>query len=551
LGRTFPFSLKSAKRLSLKEKFGGGIMNRLIKLAWLALLMCLPAMARAEWKQATTTNFVVYSEGGETQLREFAVKLEKFNFVLRAYHGVTAPLSPIKLKVYLFPNTAAVGKMAGGDGVAGYYISRARGLMMVGSRSRPQGAVNPRNGPDYVDIDSESILLHEYTHHFMYQYFPATYPTWYSEGFAEFWGATNILPGDIVEVGLPVDYRYGSFQMNRWLPIRKLLTAQSYADVPELDLLYAEGWLLVRSAFDDPKQSKQLQAYLKSINGGASYEQAMKDAFDDVGALDSKLRGYAGKSRFQVLRLPFKKIDVGPMTVGPVSPAENAMMELSIELGQGILKRESAEFAGKVRSAARRFADDPFALALLSEAERLAGNRDAAAAAADRLLAAAPDDPRGLLQKALAEMDRLKAASSRDTKAWNSARQYLVRASKVAPNDPLVLEAYYDSYASQGLLPPDPAQAALYQAHELAPSDGDLRYKVAADFEKRDMIREAIAIIRPVAYVLPHRKNESVKEKKRREEREEKYRGAGEVKRETAREMLARLEGRLTPKKGG
>lgn len=523
-------------------------MNRLIKLAWLALLMCLPGAARADWKQATTTNFIVYSEGGEAQLREFAAKLEKFNFVLRAYHGVTAPPSPIKLKVYLFPNTAAVGKMAGGDGVAGYYIPRARGLIMVGSRSRPQGAINPRSGPDYVDIDSESILLHEYTHHFMFQYFPATYPTWYSEGFAEFWGATNILPNDVVEVGQPVNYRYASFFDNRWLPIRKLLTAQSYADVPELDLLYAEGWLLVRSAFEDSKQGKQLQAYLKSINGGASYEQAMNAAFDDVGALDGKLHTYVGKSKFQVLRLPFKKIDVGSIDVRSASPAEDAMMELSIELSQGILKREAAEFAGKVRSAAGRFPNDAFALALLSEAERLAGNRDAAAAAADRILAAAPDDPRGLLQKALAEMERLKAASSKDAKAWNSARQYLVRASRVAPNDPLVLEAYYDSYAGQGILPPEPAQAALYKAHELAPSDADLRYKVAADFEKRDMIREAITIIRPVAYVLPHRKGESAKEKKRREEREEKYRGAGEVKRETAREMLARLEGKLAKK---
>lgn len=512
------------------------MMNRSIKLAWLALLACLPAAARAEWKEATTSNFIVYSEGGEAQLREFAAKLEKFNYVLRAYHSVTAPPSPIKLKVYLLPNTAAVSKMAGG-GVAGYYVSRARGLMMVGSRN----TAGSRGTADFV----ESVLLHEYTHHFMYQYFPATYPTWYSEGFAEFWGATDIHENDVVEVGHPVNYRYGSFHMNRWLPVRKLLTAQSYADVPELDLLYAEGWLLVRYAFENPPVNRQLQAYLRAINGGAPYEQAMKASFSDVDGLNDKLFGYAGKSRFQVLRLPFKKIEVGPIAVRPAGPAEDSMMELSIELAQGILKSEAAEFAGKVRGAARRFPDDPFALALLSEAERLAGNRDAAVAAADRLLSGAPSDPRGLLQKALAEMERLKAVSSRDAKAWNAIRQYLVRASKAAPNDPLVLEAYYDSYAGQGILPPEPAQAGLYRAHELAPSDPDLRYKVAADFEKRDMIREAIAVIRPVAYVLPHRKNESASEKKRREEREEKYRGAGEVKRETAREMLARLEGKL------
>src|SRR5688500_14227417 len=112
------------------------MMNRLIKLAWLALLACAPTAAAAEWKEATTTNFVVYSEGPEARLREFATKLEKFDFVLRAYHGVKAPPSPIKLKVYLLPNIAAVGKMAGGAGVAGYYIPSARGLMMVGTYGR-------------------------------------------------------------------------------------------------------------------------------------------------------------------------------------------------------------------------------------------------------------------------------------------------------------------------------------------------------------------------------------------------------------------------------
>ncbi|HYE28456.1 MAG TPA: hypothetical protein VEA61_09515 [Allosphingosinicella sp.] len=527
-------------------------MNRLIKLVWLALLVCMPAAARADWKEATSANFVVYSEGSEQQLREFATKLEKFDRVLRTYHGVTAPPSPIKLKVYLFPSIAAVGRMAGGEGIAGYYISRARGLMMVGTRTRTTARSNDsRSTGTEANIDAESILLHEYTHHFMYQYFPATYPTWYSEGFAEFWGASDILPNDVVEIGLPANYRFNSFLFNRWLPLKKLLTAQSYSDVPDLDLLYAEGWLLVRSAFDDPKRRQQLQAYLNAINGGATYEEAMNKAFGDISALDSQLHEYAGKGRFSVLRLPFRKIEVGPIAVRSVTPAEDAMMTLSIELAQGILKREASEFAGKVRDAAARFPNDPFALALLSEAERLAGNRDAAVAAADRLLAAAPNDPRGLLQKALAEMDKLKAASSRDAKAWSAARQYLVRASRTAPNDPLVLEAFYDSYAGQGVLPPEPAQAALYKAMELAPSDADLRYKVAADFENRDMIEDAIAIIRPAAYVLPHRKGESAKEKKRREEREEKYRGAGEVKRETAREMLARLQRKLAEKKRG
>jgi tetratricopeptide (TPR) repeat protein len=520
---------------------------------WLVLAAALigsaSAAAHAEWKQATSTNFQVYSEGSEEQLRDFAAKLEKFNYVLRVYHGVTAPPSPIKLKVYLLPSIDAVGKMIGSEGVAGYYISDARGLMLVGTRAQTsRRSSDVRSARQEVDIDSESILLHEYAHHFMYQYFPATYPTWYSEGFAEFWGATRFLPGNVVEVGRPANYRFGSFVLNRWLPVSKLLTAQSYRDVPELDLLYAEGWLLVRLAFEKRERSRQLQAYLKAINGGASYEQAMKQAFGDVDSLNSELYEYAGRSRFNVLSLPFKPIPVGEMTVRQVSPAEDALMAYSIRLGQGIRQSDAAEFAGKVRGIAARFPSDPHALGVLAEAERLAGNRDAANAAADRLLAVAPDDPRGLLQKALVTLAGLKAAGSTDAKAWGEARAYLVRAAKIAPQDPLILAAYHESYRSQGVLPPEAAQNALYSAMELAPSDDDLRYRVAADFEQRDMLEEAVAIIRPLALTLPHK--ESAKEKRERERREDKYREAGREKRETAREMFDRLQKKLADRKG-
>ena len=97
-------------------------------------------------------------------------------------------------------------------------------------------------------------------------------------------------------------------------------------------------------------------------------------------------------------------------------------------------------------------------------------------------------------------MRRARAAAHRRPGGWTAARQLLVRAVNAAQNDPVVLAAYYRSFVMQGVLPPDDAQNALYTAMELAPSDGELRYQLARDFEQRHMIREAIAIIRPEAY---------------------------------------------------
>jgi hypothetical protein len=519
-------------------------MNMFRRLALLVGLF-LSSAAQAQWHEAASPNFLVYSQGGDADARDFAERLERFNYVLRVYHGIQAEPPPNRLRVFLLSNIAAVGRIAGGEGIGGYYIRSARGQLLVGTRTRSGRSSDIRTARSEAVFDAESVLLHEYSHHFMYQYFPATYPTWYQEGFAEFWGATRFLPNNVVEIGRPVNYRYQSFVAGRWLPVARMLAAQSYADVPEVDLLYAEGWLLVRYTFESEDRRRQLQRYLTLINAGTSYADAAEDAFGDLQRLNSELFSYAGRSRFDVIQLPFRELPVGTITSRMLRPAEQALLEHEIRLAQGsISQREIGAFADNVRQIAGLFPDDPFALALRTEVERLAGNREAAEDTAMRWAAVAPDDGRALMYQSMLRIDDLVAAQSTDPAAWNAARQLLVRANRLTPNHPLILEAYYDSFAAQGTLPPEPAQNALYTAMELAPSDDDLRYKVAHDFERRNMIPEAIAIIRPVAYRLPHRQNESAAERQRREMREDRERQAGRTRRESAREMLTRLEER-------
>ena len=512
----------------------------------LALLMA-PAAAQADWYEAKSANFIVYSDGSEQDARDFAAKLEHFHYVLRVYHGIRTPASPNRLRVFLLSTISAVGRMAGSDFVAGYYVNDARAQLLVGTRGRATRSNDIRSGRNESEIDAESILLHEYAHHFMHHYFPATYPTWYQEGFAEFWGATRFLPNNVVEVGRPVNFRFQSFQAARWLTVRQLLSAQNYADVPEVDLLYAEGWLLVRYTFENRERHQQLQRYLALINGGKSYAEAAAEAFGDLQRLNSELFSYAGRARFNVLQLPFRELPTGEIALRTLRPAEQALLVHEIRLAQGsISQREIGDFASDVRQIGARFPDDPFALALLTEVERLAGNRAAAEAAATRWVAAAPRDGRALMYQSLLRIDDLRASATTDQASWSAARQPLLRANQLTPNDPLILEAYYDSFALQNVLPPEAAQNALYTAMELAPGDDDLRYKVAHDFERRDMIPEAIAIIRPAAYRLPLRDSESAGERRRREAREDRERQAGRTRRETAREMLARLEARLS-----
>lgn len=504
-------------------------------------LLLLPAAVHAEWREARSANFLVYSEGSETQLREFTAKLEKFHFVLRAMHNVTRDPPPVRLKVFLMQNIDGVQRTLPypAGGVAGYYNSAIRGPALVGTRNA--------GGRYSYNLDPETILLHEYAHHFMHSYFPATYPTWYVEGFAEFWGATRILENDVVEVGRPANSRFLSFEGNRWVSLDRILGARSYADVgANVDLIYAEGWLLLRYLFENRERSGQLQAYLNAINGGRSYDEAMNEAFGDgARALNSELIDYSGHRQFPVLRVPFRPIAVGDISIRPLRPAEAELIRAEIRLSQGIAARQARDFAAEVRAIASRHMDDPYALGILAEAERIGGDRAAAIAANDRLLSIEPENPRALMRRGLLAAETLAGAASTDETAWRAAREPIVRAGRSSPDDPLILEAFYDAYRLQGRLPPVAAQNALFRALELAPGDDDLRYKVAADFEQRHMIREAVYVIRPTALALADHGDESQREQRRREEREEEWREAGQAPRETAREMLARLEAQL------
>jgi predicted Zn-dependent protease len=147
------------------------------------------------------------------------------------------------------------------------------------------------------------------------------------------------------------------------------------------------------------------------------------------------------------------------------------------------------------------------------------------------------------MHQAELEIDALRQTRSTNKAAWEKPRTLLLDANKRAPGDPMILEAYYDSFLAEGVLPPPGAQNALVKAFDLVPQDDDLRYKLASDFEQRQMIEDAIQIIKPAAFSLSEEENPAKRAK--RERQEARYREVDEVKRETPREMLARLETKL------
>src|SRR5690242_8569815 len=101
-------------------------MKRLLPLV--ALLLATPA--HAEWWEARTDHFVVYSESSAADAKEFAFKLERFDGALRSLQNVKfKPISSDaqRVTVFRFGDIGDIGRLAGSQGVAGFYIPRLGG----------------------------------------------------------------------------------------------------------------------------------------------------------------------------------------------------------------------------------------------------------------------------------------------------------------------------------------------------------------------------------------------------------------------------------------
>lgn len=160
-------------------------------------MLGMAGTADAKWLRADTDNFIIYSEGSEKSLRDFAGKLERFDTTLRLRFGLSGEKEPNRLTVYLVERAADAGKLTAGrlgPSIAGFYMPDAEGSYAVSHRE----STVIKDTPEW-----QQTLFHEYSHHFMRRYLPAAFPGWFIEGFAEYYSTADFTKEGKAEIGKP------------------------------------------------------------------------------------------------------------------------------------------------------------------------------------------------------------------------------------------------------------------------------------------------------------------------------------------------------------
>lgn len=476
------------------------------------LFLLLPTVAHAEWHEASTPHFVVYSDDKPERLKRFATNLEQFDKALRLYLKMKDPkIGPAnRVTVYVVDDLSDVARLYGSNKAAGFYQARAGGSLAFVPRST--------GSDEDWNIGAMEILLHEYAHHFMYSMgSEATYPRWFSEGFAEFTATARFPEDGTVTLGHPPQYRSYSVLDATNLTIEELFTAdeRKLRDSEE-STLYGRGWLLTHYLLIGSERRAQLGEYLRAINSGKKGLEPATTAFGDIKALHRELERYK-KTRFTAIRVPAEAVVVAEPTIRKLRPGEAATMNVRMLSKRGVDGKTAPGVYEKAKKACAPFPNDPAVQIVLAEAAFDAGDLAAAEAAADRALAADPKAVDALVYKTWSQMAALLKANDKSGAKWNALRRILVQAIEIDMTDPEPLILLYQSYVNNEQAPTETAQDALLLAFHLAPYDGGLRLNTARLHMTRGNKNEARKLLEVLAFA-PHGQGYAVEANKMLEE---------------------------------
>lgn len=472
-------------------------MRSIIMVGLLALLW--PAMAHAEWLQASSDHFVIYADDSERDVRRFSEQLERYHSGLALLTRDTAPApSPSnRVSVYVVRNEQAVRKLYGADSkyIGGFYLPRAGGSLAIVPR------VDAGTGqPQWSMI----VLLHEYAHHFLISSSSMPMPRWFAEGAAEFFASASFESDGGVKLGRPAQHRAGELYFARDVKVSDLLDPAEYEKRAKrgYDAFYGKSWLLYHYLTFEKTRNGQLARYVDLLRQGKGLREAAVEAFGDFGKLEKELDHYLSQPRMMVLNLPPKALHTGAIDVRKLSAGEAAMMPIRIRSRRGVDEEAARSLLAQARKVAALHPGDPAVLSALAEAEYDAGNDKEAIAAADAALALDPSEVNAYVQKGYA-LFRIAPDADDPTAAYKRARAPFVALNHREHDHPLPLVYFYRSYVDQGQAPTPLAVSGLARAVEVAPFDLGLRMTLASTLIRLGRQDEARVALEPVAF-NPH-----------------------------------------------
>lgn len=491
------------------------ILKRAV-LAVIALALFAPGPAWAQWLRAETDHFIIYGDTGERALRTYAEKVERFDFFLRTYYPIVVDHEIPKLEIYLADGRRDMLRAEPG-------ISASVG-----------GFYSPNSSRIHAVVDTKShmgdhVMFHEYGHHFMFQMAGAAYPSWFVEGFAEYYATADVRP-DRIQFGRHSEGRMLMFvqqPVNSWAPMADVLKWRiSDSGRYRAGDYYAQAWGLTHYFMSTPERTRMLGQYLAAVARGEDSVAAMQAATGRTPEqLQTDMRLYlAGPIQYHTpqIEIPTPKVEITrlspseselawldlrldrePVKVEPLEPREGETERARARREE--LMRENAEHRAELirdaLAAGDRHRDSRMGRLVKARALRLEGRSLDGFEVLEPVLTAEETDPVTLRLAAelLLDMVRTEADPAQATGHRREAVAYLARALDADPLDFRIYRTLNESRLGERGYPTDNDISILEVGVKLAPQSFDMRMRLGRAYIARGLHAAAVEIVQPVA----------------------------------------------------
>ena len=434
---------------------------------WLVVLstLALPASGKElweyEWIELQTPHFVIASAQDAKKTAELAQELEDFRKMVGVFSNIGRFEERVPTRILLLPRGE---RDLGFDGkIAGFFDD---GMRSNYAAMIPSGSF------------SDEVLKHEYIHFLIHNRSEQLYPTWFDEGFADFFASMRV-HRDQFEYGKPMAVRASWLVNGAWMPYETVLEARDTSKFgrDRGAMFYAQAWLLVHFLMLEKRDfGPRNTDYLARRERGEPPLAAFEAAFSlDPKLLGSRLARYLPKLHYWrgTLKAPFPAVEI---RARPMKPAE-----IAAELGMLALRIRGPDAARRYYEAA--LAADPNhgpALTGVGDLNKFAGRFTEAKPYYEKAIALEPDVADHELDYAeyFLDLARLEKDAGERVEAIREARRHFKRSYQLNPNNPETLAMNGASYLVEGE-DATKAVASLEEAYHLLPSQADIRFLLA------------------------------------------------------------------------
>lgn len=527
-----------------------------------ALLLCLstlaPGLARAQtsssdivvqgngeekksdWRRAETAHLIVYSDGGEAELKRVITNLERLHGLLsRIYRGGAPTDDTAKLQVTLFGDDDFQDKLGLRNvrGLEGpytgfadqrYYDMREDGDVLAIARKDQLLDMDTKRAEDLDCADAlaegaqecpfppryfpplvrrwDAVLYSAFAQHFLRTHTHDVFPRWYIDGVGAIFSTLLVRNDGVIDYARAPDGYRAFFRAYQPIDVGDVVTG-AYLDAPKSQWNPYQAWAIAHYfLFSNLKdeRSKQFRAYLTAIGHGTPMPEAAR-VFGDLRRLRADLTTYRGSVLAYARTAKPPAREEAPL-ITRLSLTGAAMVEARLQLGAR-LSPFPADAGGaepwlaQLRTRLATLPYEPEAMLVEAEAECRAGHADTCLTLAERVLEKAPDDVRALTWRGVALTAQAVAASGTErTTALAGARKTLERAIQLDGEAPLPLIAYFQSYTRLGERVPDAVMRGLALAIRAVPAAPAPRLYMAQELIRQNHADLARQVVYPLLY---------------------------------------------------